>query len=262
MSKKYCCATFILFLFVAFYTSCQKDNYEEPELIPKTYSFSIPNKISFNFSQLSQNRQSLSPYNNTLTLKNISEIDFSGEYAVFAFKDMNQNFNNISFVKHGSFNEILINTFSDSIYLEASNNLFAENNLIAAILNFGSTESNHTLNGYYSGELNIFSPALDDNSQHIFLSSITCIGIIDYQGKFYFFIQNIDEQSIVSLKGNFNSENLISGSILNINQSVFSQLTNIAEEPFQLNENNFIGSVLFTDNTETRLLKFNLTKQN
>nr|WP_321227404.1 hypothetical protein [uncultured Psychroserpens sp.] len=257
MSKKHLYAVFSLFLSLGIVFSCENDNYEAPKLVPKTYNFNIPNKVSFNFSQLSENRESVIPYSNTLKIKNISNDNISGEYAVFAFKEMFLNFDNISFIKHGDFSEVLTNTSTDSIILEQSNNLFASENLIASILTFNDG-NDHEFNGFYNGELNVFIPTETDTT---FQRSITCVGTVDYQGKFDFYIQ--DEDDIARLKGNFNSDNLISGNILNRSAANLSSIINSQAETLELLGTNLKGYVNFTENnTEARILKFNLTKQN
>lgn len=250
-------------VFVIFFNiSCEQDRFLEPELKPKTYSFNIPNRISFNFSQLSENRESIIPYTNTLTLKNTSNIEFSGRYAIFAFKDVTKDYGNIAFIKYGSFSELPINTLSDSISLEQSNNLFTDDNLIASIINFNNASSDHGLNGFYTGELNIFSPAPDDSSEPTFVRSITCTGFIDFEGQFHFFVHNDSEDNVVHLQGNFNTSNQVSGNILNREANNLSVVTNDADTPFTLIDSNLTGGMLFSENSEARILKFNLSKQN
>lgn len=241
--------------------SCQKDNYEEPELKPKTYSFSLPNKVSFNFSQLSENRESIIPYSNTLNLKNISNTPFSGEYAVFAFKNTSQNYNNIAFIEYGNFDELVTDSISETINLQASDQLFTNDNLLATIISFNDDTSDHSLNGFYAGELNIFSPATDEESEPIFVRSITCTGFIDFEGQFHFFVHNNSENNVVQLTGNFNASNQVSGNILNSEANNLSVVMNDEDTPFDLTNNTLTGHFIFTENSEARLLQFNLTKQ-
>lgn len=245
----------LLLVSCLFYTSCQKDSFTEPEVTPKVYSFSIPNKISFDFSQQSKNSKSIIPYSNSLSLKNISETSISGDFTVFAFKSSDNNYNNLAFIEEGNFTDLAIND-SLSITLQQSDALFTNDNLIASVLNFDDPISDHDFNGLYNGELNVHS--IDDD----FLRSITCIGIIDYQGKFNFFIQDGEEDNIVRLKGNFNSDRLISGEILKKDGTSLSQILNIADATLKLESNALTGSVLFTESSEERILKFNLTRQN
>ncbi|WP_422106910.1 hypothetical protein [Winogradskyella sp.] len=242
--------------------SCEQDNYEVPELKAKTYSFNIPNRISFNFSQLSENRESIVPYSNTLNLKNISNGDFSGKYAVFAFKDMNQNFENISFIKSDMFDPISPNILSDSITLEMSDNLFSDNNLIASIINFNNEALDHNLNGLYTGELNILIPTSDEVSQPTFVRSLTCTGFIDFEGQFRFFIHNTSEDNIVQIRGNFNTSNQVSGHIMDREANNLSSVMNTENDSFSLTDNNLTGVFVFNENNESRHLELNLTKHN
>ena len=262
MSRSYRYVFFLAIGICFLSISCQRDNYEEPKLTPNTYSFNIPNRISFNFSQLSENRTSITPYSNTLVLKNISNSAFSGKYVIFAFQDVTQNYNNSTFIKHGNFAEIATDTISEVISLETSDNLFADDNLIASVLSFDNGESDHSLNGFYSGELNIFAPTTDEETAPIFIRSITCTGFIDFEGQFRFFVHNISEDNVVQLTGNFNSLNQVSGNILNSEANNLSVVINSEEVPFMLVNNSLTGDLLFTENSEARLLKFNLTKQN
>lgn len=250
---------FSIIISACFLFSCQKDNYEEPEINPKTYSFSIPNKVNFKFSQISENSESVIPYTNTLSIKNVSNNDISGNYVVFAFRDSVINFDNLSFLNHGSFETIATSSASEVLSLENSDDLFNEQNLIASILNFGNPDSDHNLNGLYTGELNIFTTS---NDELTFIRSITCTGIIDFEGQFQFLIHNPEESDVVRLKGNFNSNNLVSGNILNRIAENLSAVMNVEDEPFILTDSNLTGSLIYTENTEERILKFNLTKQN
>ncbi len=256
MLKKRNCAMF--FACFVFCVSCQEDNYEEPKIVPISYSFNIPNKVSFNFYQQSQNRESIVPYSNTLILKNISNDSLSMDYVLLAFKNDLLNYTNLKFIKQDRVN-INSGIATDSITLETSNTLFSDQNLISAILKFNDSINDHKFNGLYNGELNIFTSTETDT---IFQRSITCVGIIDHQGKFDFFIE--DEDNIARLKGNFNSSNLISGDILDRDASNISSILNIEENitVFDSLNINLKGNIKFTENAQERILKFNLTKQN
>ncbi|EDP71072.1 hypothetical protein FBALC1_01272 [Flavobacteriales bacterium ALC-1] len=238
--------------------SCEQDSYEEPELKPKTYSFSIPNKVSFNFSQLSENRESIIPYSNTLNIKNISNDVLLIDYVIFSFENDILNYDNLGFIKH-AFTDVSIGSVTDSIMLEQSNIVFTDNNLITSILSFNDDTNDHQFNGLYNGELNVLVPTEIDTT---FQRSITCTGFIDYQGKFNLFIEDEDEDNIVRLKGSFNSDNLISGNILNRTASSFSSVINSPQDTLELDGTNLKGYINYTDNNDVRLLKFNLTKQN
>ena len=127
-------------------------------------------------------------------------------------------------------------------------------------MNFNNTQ-NHTFNGLYYGELNVYVPSETDNTFQ-FQRSLLCTGFIDYQGQFNLFIENESENDVVRLTGIFNSENLISGNILNQDASNLSSIFNNPQGEFTLDGMNLTGDINFRNNTEERILKFNLTKQN
>jgi hypothetical protein len=144
---------------------------------------------------------------------------------------------------------------TDTITLEQTNMLFTDDNTITSLLNLNNNQ-NHIFNGLYYGELNVF------NDSDEFQRTLLCTGFIDYQGKFYFFIENENENDVVRLEGSFNSQNTISGTILNREAANLSTILNSTEVDFSLTDMNLIGEINFTSNTQQRLLKFNLTKQN
>lgn len=256
MSKSYLYINvFFLSLFV-FFSSCQNDTYSEPELTPKKYSYIIPNRISFDFSQQSKNSSSIIPYNNSLILKNIDDSDISGEFIVLAFNNNEKNYNNLSFIERGDILNLRKNESQADIQMEQTNLLFSDKNVIASILNFNDAISDHKLNGFYKGELNIYTV------NNKFLKSVTCTGYIDYQGKFMFFVEDDDEDNIVVLQGNINTENLISGKILNRNGSNLSSIVNITSDLLSLNGTTLSGKVSITEESNERMLQFNLTHQN
>ncbi len=238
--------------------SCEQDNYEEPTLTPYTFSVNIPNKLNFNFSQISENRDSVIPYSNTLSIKNVSNNALFVDYTIFAFEDDLLNYDNLGFIKHAS-THVSIDTATDSIILEQSNAIFTDNNLIASILSFNNPANDHQFNGLYNGELNVLVPTETDTT---FQRSLTCTGFVDYRGQFNLFIENEDENDIVRLKGSLNSENLISGNILNRNASSLSAILNSPQDTLELDGTNLKGYINFTNSTQARLLNFNLTKQN
>ena len=239
-----------------FFNSCQNDQYSEPELTPKKYSYIIPNRISFDFSQQSKNSNSIIPYNNSLILKNIGDSDISGEFIVLAFDKNEKNYNNLSFIERGDILNLSKNESQTDITIEQTNLLFSDSNVIVSILNFNDAISDHKLNGFYKGELNIYTI---DNE---FLKSVTCTGYIDYQGKFMFFVEDNDEDNIVVLQGNINTENLISGKILKRDGTNLSPIVNISSDLLSLNGKTLSGKVSITEESNERILQFNLTHQN
>lgn len=254
MSQHYLRIIFILFSVLLINTSCEQDRYEEPEINPRIYNFNFPNKFTFNYSQIFEKRESIIPYSNTLLIKNISNSAQSIEYVIFSFKDDLLNYDNLSFIKRSSENIEMGNT-TDTITLEQTNMLFTDDNTITSLLNLNNNQ-NHIFNGLYYGELNVF------NDSDEFQRTLLCTGFIDYQGKFYFFIENENENDVVRLEGSFNSQNTISGTILNREAANLSTILNSTEVDFSLTDMNLIGEINFTSNTQQRLLKFNLTKQN
>ncbi|MBE8726118.1 hypothetical protein C4F50_14365 [Flavobacterium sp. KB82] len=238
-----------------YFSSCQNDNYSEPQLIPKKYSYIIPNKISFDFSQQSENSSSIIPYTNGLVLKNIGDSNISGEFIVLSFESNEKNYHNLSFIKRGDILSLRKNE-SQAFQMEQTNLLFSDDNVVASILNFNDAISDHKLNGFYKGELNIYT---DDNE---FLKSLTCTGYIDYQGKFMFFVEEDDEDNIVVLQGNINTGNMISGKILKSDGTNLSPIVNITSDLLNLNGTTLSGKVSFTEESNERMLQFNLTHQN
>ncbi|WP_299519104.1 hypothetical protein [Winogradskyella sp.] len=256
MSQRYL-NTFALLIIFSFYISCEQDNYDEPEIKPNTYSFSFPNKVTFNYSQVSENRESIIPYSNTLNIKNISNESLSFDYVIFSFTNNILNYDNLNFIMQSS-DEVEIDSTTNSVFITQTNTLFTDDNTITSVLNFNN-ESDHNLNGLYSGELNILMVTETDTT---FQRSLLCTGLIDYQGLFNFFIENENEDDIVRLTGGLNSENLITGNILNRSSATFSSLTNNPQDTLNLEGANLKGYIDFMDNNEARLLEFNLTKQN
>ncbi|RZJ48635.1 MAG: hypothetical protein EOO44_20520 [Flavobacterium sp.] len=246
---------FFLSLCISF-SSCQNDSYSEPELTPKKYSYIIPNKISFDFSQQSENSSSIIPYNNSLILKNIGDSNISGEFIVLAFDSNEKNYNNLSFIERGDILSLRKNESEASIQMEQTNLVFSDQNVVASILNFNDAISDHKLNGFYKGELNIYT---NDNE---FVKSLTCTGYIDYQGKFMFFVEENDEDNIVVLEGNINTGNMISGKILKRDGTNLSPIVNITSDLLNLNGMNLSGKVSITEESNERILQFNLTHQN
>ncbi len=256
MRKSYLYINIFFLSLCVFFSSCQNDTYSEPELTPKKYSYIIPNRISFDFSQQSKNSNSIIPYNNSLILKNIGDSDISGEFIVLAFDSNEKNYNNLSFIERGDILSLSKNESQAEITIEQTNLLFSDNNVIASILNFNDAISDHKLNGFYKGELNIYTV---DNE---FLKSVTCTGYIDYQGKFMFFVEENDEDNIVVLQGNINTGNLISGKILKRNGTNLSPIVNITSDLLNLNGTTLSGKVSITEESNERILQFNLTHQN
>ncbi|MFC0780036.1 hypothetical protein [Flavobacterium sp. HJSW_4] len=238
------------------FSSCQNDNYLEPEVIPKKYSYIIPNRISFDFSQQSKNSNSIIPYNNSLILRNIGDSNISGEFIVLAFDSNEKNYNNLSFIKRDDILSLGKNKSLADIQMEQTNLLFSDENVVASILNFNDAISDHKLNGFYKGELNIYT---DDNE---FLKNLICTGYIDYQGKFMFFVEEDDEDNIVVLEGNINTGNWISGKILKRDGTNLSPIVNITTDLLNLNGTNLSGKVSITEESNDRILQFNLTHQN
>ena len=255
MRKSYLYINIFFLSLCVFFSSCQNDTYSEPELTPKKYSYIIPNRISFDFSQQSKNSNSIIPYNNSLILKNIGDSDISGEFIVLAFDSNEKYYNNLLFIER---DDILSLSKNESLafQMEQTNLLFSDENVIASILNFNDAISDHKLNGFYKGELNIYT---DDNE---FLKSLTCTGYIDYQGKFMFFVEEDDENNIVVLEGNINTVNMISGKILKRDGTNLSPIANITSDLLNLNGTNLSGKVSITEESNERILQFNLTHQN
>lgn len=241
--------------------SCQKDNYPNPEKTTKNYSFTIPSKLNFSFKQQAGNGKSILPYSNNLTLTNISNKTIFGEYVIYAFKDDNKIYNNLSFIKSAHIEGLKANESIDSVQLLPTDILFSDNNLIASIINFKDSLNDHKFNGIYTGELNILKPI--ENKKPSFIRSITCNGFIDFQGKFNFYTQDSEESNIVSFTGNFNTDDLITGHIKKEDNTILSQLTNIDSlTNTQLSENKLTGHFKFNENSEERILKITLTRQN
>lgn len=241
--------------FCVFFSSCQNDSYLEPEVTPKKYSYIIPNKISFDFSQQSENSSSVIPYSNSLVLKNIGDSNISGEFIVLAFDSNEKNYNNLSFIERGDILS-LRKKESQAFQMEQTSLLFSDENVVASILNFNDAVSDHKLNGFYKGELNVYT---DDNE---FVKSLTCTGYIDYQGKFMFFAEEDDEDNIVVLEGNINTGNMISGKILKRDGTNLSPIVNITSDLLNLNGTNLSGKVSITEESNERILQFNLNHQN
>lgn len=191
-----------------------------------------------------------------MILKNIGDSDISGEFIVLAFDSNEKNYNNLSFIERGDILSLSKNESQAEITIEQTNLLFSDNNVIASILNFNDAISDHKLNGFYKGELNIYTV---DNE---FLKSVTCTGYIDYQGKFMFFVEENDEDNIVVLQGNINTGNLISGKILKRNGTNLSPIVNITSDLLNLNGTTLSGKVSITEESNERILQFNLTHQN
>ncbi|WP_303316374.1 hypothetical protein Q4Q34_06095 [Flavivirga abyssicola] len=240
------------------FLSCQKDNFSELEMTPIEYLFNIPNKIHFKLSQQSENSTSKIPYSNSLNIKNIGNDTISVNYTIFAFKSNIKNYNNIAFIKEDSISNLVKNDTTSTIPLHRSNILFSKENTIISILSFKEENKDHPLNGLFNGELNVFDFTETDTT---FLRSVTCTGVIDYQGRFNLFTQDVDEENIVYIKGNFNSNNYISGEIKNNEGTSLSQLVNIENQLLQLVDTKTIeGSIKFTENSEERILKVSLTR--
>ncbi|MEM6718897.1 MAG: hypothetical protein AAF611_06270 [Bacteroidota bacterium] len=254
MSQLYLRTIAVLVAIVLFNTSCEQDRYEEPELNPSIYNFNFPNKLTFNYSQVFQKRESVIPYTNTLRIKNISNDSQSVEFVIFSFKDDLLNYDNINFIKHSS-ESIEIGNTTEPIALAQTNTLFTNNNTITSLLNSNNSQ-NHIFNGLYRGELNVY----DDSDE--FQRTLLCTGFIDYQGKFYFFIENENENDIVRLEGSFNSQNTISGTIFNREAVTLASISNDSEVDFSLTNMNLTGDINYTNNAQQHLLQFNLTKQN
>ncbi|MDO5971543.1 hypothetical protein Q4Q35_17200 [Flavivirga aquimarina] len=240
------------------FLSCQKDSFPEPETTPLVYSFNIPNKIHFKLSQQSENSSSKIPYSNSLNIKNIGNDIISANYAIFAFKNNSKNYNNLAFIKEDSISNLVKNDTTSSISLHQSNTLFSKENTIISVLNFNEENKDHPFNGLFRGELNVFNVTETDTT---FLRSITCTGVVDYLGEFNLFTQDEDEENIVYIKGNFNSDYYISGKIINNEGASLSQLVNIETQLLKLIDKNTIeGSIKFTENSEERILKVSLTR--
>jgi len=235
--------------------SCQKDNYINPEVTPKKYSYNITNKAQFLFTQNSENSETIIPYNNKLSIKNIGNSNLEANYIILTFENTTKAYHNITFIHTDAFN-LDTEQNSDEIILENTNHSFSDENTIISLLN--TNTSNHEFAGFYNGEINV----LTSDEEPIFIQSFNCTGFFDFEGVFHFFTNNENEDNIVYLNGNINSNNLITGEVLNGNNELFSELSNITDSPWNMNNNNLTGSVMFSQNNETRILEFNLTLQN
>lgn len=235
--------------------SCQKDDYIKPEVASKNYTYSITNKAQFSFTQSSVNSETTIPYNNILSIKNIGNSNLESNYAIITFEDTSKTYNNIGFIHNDAFS-LDAEQNSDDIILENTNHVFSDENTIVSI--FSANASNHEFSGFYNGEINILS----SDEEPVFIESFNCTGTIDFEGIFHFFTHDEDETEIVYLNGNINSNNLITGDILNHENDIFSELTNITESPWHIDNTNLTGRVMFTQSNETRILEFNLTRQN
>lgn len=242
-------------LFLSF-ISCQNDDYEAPKVTPKEYNFSIPNKLNFKFMQVSESNTSITPYLNSLIVKNISNNAISSSFVTLAFNGDTLSYKNLSFLKQIQTSSIESDSSAAKIELIETSNLFSDNNTILSVLELNTS---HEFSGLYLGEISLYN--INDDT---FVKSFNCLGTIDFQGSFHFFTQDNSEQSITYLKGNFNNENQVSGSVLNSSGDLFSVLQNFSEVPFTISSGSLAGSLLFTD-SETSIikeLKFDLTKQN
>ncbi|MEC3906458.1 hypothetical protein VOI54_05480 [Tamlana sp. 2201CG12-4] len=249
----------IVLVVLSFNNSCQKDSFTEPNATVREFSYNIPGKIKFRFSQQSGNSNAIRPYTNTLSLFNLDDNTLSFEYAIFSFDNDNKIYANLGFVKQESVTDLKANDSITSITLQANNIVFSDTNLLVSILALNNKDNNHGLNGIYTGELNILKPVADSDPE--FIRSLSCTGFIDYQGKFNFFIQDREEIDISRINGNFNSDNLISGNIKKSDDSVFSQLKNVSSIQTQLSDKALTGQFMFTENNEERLLDCKLTRQ-
>ncbi len=248
-------ALWLLLSFTLF--SCEQDDYEFPE--PISYRFNIPNKVSFIFKQQSMLSNNIIPYSNSLDIINISDNVLSGNYVLFSFLNEQQSYNNLEFIKRGHLDNIQPNDTLKGVVLQESNALFSDNNLTSAILNFNNEITNHPLNGYYSGVINLLE---DDESSITFLRTLNCIGYIDYLGHFEFFTINNDESLIARLRGNFNTDNSVFGNIIQNNGMTLSSLENVDNSILQLNMTNLSGDLSYTENSQEFILRFNLNQQN
>lgn len=252
MRKNYLYTPVLLLLIGIVLVSCQYDDYENPDLKPINYSYTIPNRISFDFSQLSAYSTSIIPYNNSLSLKNMADSAMTSEFVVFAFESDVKNYSTLSFIERGNVWNLNIQDSLGGIPLLQTNVEFTDNNVIASILNFNDSLADHSLNGFYTGELNIHT------EEEVFIKSVTCTGFIDYQGKFKFFVEDGNEDNIVVLQGNINSDNLISGNILKRDGNPLSPITNIATDTLNLDGTHLSGKIALNENSDARILEFNL----
>lgn len=244
-----------------FCISCQEDNFEDLKIVPKVYTFNVPSKIAFNFAQKAGSSNSVIPYSNSLSIINMDNKDISVEYSIFSFNSDSKVHSNLTFIENKNIDNLKINDSINNIPLQSTSTIFSGNNLIISIINFNDESNDHLFNGMYNGELNIYKPV--ENKDPIFIRSITCVGLIDYQGKFNFFTQDIEESNIISLNGNFNSNNLVTGSIKKNDGTILSQLTKIDTLSItQLMENKLIGNFKFNENNEERILNCKLTRKN
>ena len=241
---------FVLFLFMF---CCQKDEYKAPEILPKTYSYSILNKLRFDISQLSETSENIGPYKNTLAISNIGNDPLSGKTVLWSFSTTKFNYDNLNSQTELSISSLGVGETGPEVSFEPSDFLFTDSNLIISVLSFNDTITDHEFHGLYNGELNIYE------TDSVFVKSVACIGSIDYQGKFHLFIDDDTEENIGYLKGNFNSNNLITGSILKKDGTNLSQIEN--SDTLVLDSTNLRGYSKYVENSTVRLLEFNLTNQ-
>ncbi len=258
---------YISYRSVALYTilicimlSCEQDRYEAPISTPKTYSFTIPGKISFDFSQQSMNSATIIPYTNSANLRNLGNDPISGDYIILSFTEDTLDYTHLGFIEQGTFENIQTNDTLSGILLQPSDILFSDDNLIAAIVNFNDPTSDHPLNGHYTGEFNIYTPA-DNSNPETFVKTINAMGFVDYLGRFNFFNIDNTEDAIVRLTGDLNASNLISGNIWQRDTTVLSVLGNIEGSALMLSSEDVLtGDLGFTENNQEFILRFNLNQ--
>ena len=215
---------------------------------------SILNKLRLDISQLSETSENIGPYKNTLTISNIGNNPISGRAVLWSFSTAILNYDNLRSQTELPIDPIAAGETGPEVSFEKSEVLFTDDNLIVSVLSLNDPNTDHEFHGLYNGELNIYET---DSS---FVKSVSCMGSIDYQGKFHLFIDDDTEENIGYLKGNFNSNNLITGGILKKDGTNLSQIEN--SNTLVLDSTNLRGYSKYVENSTVRLLEFNLTNQN
>jgi hypothetical protein len=244
------------------FSYCQNDNDLEPkEVIPKTYAYKIQNQLNFNFEQQSKSVFEDTPFTNKVSINSLSSSLGSSSIVIYAFeKDDTLTFSNLSFIKNQVIDFSAV-TDTVSVSLEKNNNLFSENNTLVQALNL--FDEKHEFSGFYEGEYNIYKIDSTLNDNRKFIKSLQCFGSVDYKGRFFLFTENDSETEISLLKGSFNSNNLVTASIINNVNIKFSDIKNDSLRPIKFESKKLKGELIYTtNNDEEHQLELNLTQQN
>lgn len=238
--------------------SCQEDSYTFPKATVNQYVIDLSASARLTVFQQSLVGAEISPFSSKFIIENVSEGDDLSLAGMFQIYDgTGKSLKNVTAHKLIDDVELIAKTQTDTLVLKEQDSLLNESN--TSFILFKLNQQEHSFSGFYSGEFNFYQVA--DTS---FIESIRVQGYVDYQGLFDFYNENETSQKAL-FQGNFNSQNLITGKVLNTDASEYAIFKNEEAELIRVSGTKLIDTTRIlinggAGNATELFIEFNLTK--